>query len=265
MNWKDKIDAAIERMNAMSADDFAAKLISAGYNPDGSDEEKEYCNCCGDELVFGRNVFSSEGWKEYEISGLCEVCFDYSTFSVEENLNDECEWVKLVQNTDGLILAGGYMRKLVDSSDTLEDIDLFFTDISAVEKVKEYLVSKSYGNIFTCPQGKLFTYHKDGCVKVQLILKRSYIDLEDVVNSFDITACCAGYDGKRMYYNKRFVSDVLNKIIAFNIIEYPVATLGRILKYKDKGYSLKWWAREDYVKVVNSMVLDSDNVALYID
>ena len=30
------------------------------------------------------NVFSPEGWKETEISGMCEMCFDDCTLSLED-------------------------------------------------------------------------------------------------------------------------------------------------------------------------------------
>lgn len=140
----------------------------------------------------------------------------------------------------------------------------FFTDVNRIVGVKDALIKEGYSNVFTCPQGKLFTYKKDA-TKVQLINTREYKDTLDLISSFDIVACVASWDGETLLKNKGFVFDVLHKKLNIQTVEYPVATMSRIQKYVQKGYKLTNKAKLDFIKHVNSMELDEDNLALYID
>lgn len=223
-----------------------------------------HCISCGEEIDYS-NTRTKDGWKEVSISGMCEKCFDNRTFDLEENLDIlDPEILSVLGN--GVILAGGSLRSLVDPEDTICDYDLFFTDISKVESVQQHLIHRDYSLIFQCPKGELSTYFNNETeTKVQLITKRKYIDMTDLISSFDITACCCAYDGNSFKYNERFVFDVLNKLININTVEYPVATMKRITKYVKKGYTLTSKASMSFVQLVNSMQLDENNLALYID
>lgn len=228
------------------------------------EDNKRYCVCCKEEISYA-NTRTKAGWAEVEISGMCEKCFDNTTFCLEENIYElDEEILKVVK--DGVILAGGALRYLVDCTDSICDYDLFFLDRSKVQSAQEYFLSKDYNLIFECPKGELFTYYnKDSNTKVQLILKRDYKDCYDLISSFDIRACCAAYDGEQFYTNGGFVFDNLNKLININKIEYPVATLRRIAKYSAKGFTLTPQASQYFVEAVNRFELTEDNTALYID
>lgn len=156
------------------------------------------------------------------------------------------------------------MRSLVDPGDEVCDYDLFFTDTSKIDSVKAKLHRKGYTKVFECPQGKLVTF-KNEDTKIQLINKRDYLDCYDIISSFDITACCAAYDGKEFYKHNRFVFDNLNKLINLNAIEYPMATMKRIAKYSQKGFRLTTQAIEDFVTYCNQVELTEDNKVFYID
>ena len=164
-----------------------------------------------------------------------------------------------------MVLAGGSLRALVNTYDEIQDYDLFFLDESKVHGVKEALEYEGFKLVFACPEGKLFTYIDSNQIKVQLVLKRTYSSCEDIIGSFDVTACCCAYDGKKFYYNDRFVFDNLNGLININNIEFPVATMKRIAKYIEKGFKLTSGAAKYFVENVNAMVLDDSNTALYID
>lgn len=226
------------------------------------------CIKCGEKFGY-QNLATEAGKQEAANTGICEVCFDSLTFSMEENLHRLDERILgLVTDTEGLVLAGGSLRKLVDNSDNLVDYDLFLVggDKDIVkQKVIEHL--KAIGDkIFECPQGKLYSYVlKDTKIKVQLIDKRPYIDVWDLLSSFDITACCAVWDGDNIFRNNRFVFDVLNKRLNINAVEYPVATMKRIEKYIQKGYSLSNDAAKFFVSEVSDKIWSEDDLELYID
>lgn len=226
--------------------------------------EEVICKACG-EVISYTNTGTKEGWLEAEISQICEKCFDNCTFNLEENIDTSIDDFILDLVGDGVVLAGGALRTLVNPYDEIQDYDLFFTKESKVQEVKTNLEQEGFSLIFECPKGELFTYYNKDIGKVQLIVKRIYTDCYDLISSFDITACCAAYDGKQVYKHDRFVFDNLNSLININKLEYPVASMKRIAKYASKGYKLTSTASKYFVEQVNLMQLDESNMALYVD
>lgn len=222
-----------------------------------------HCSSCGEEISFS-NTISPDGWGEVDISGICEKCFDNSTFNLEEDLDVLDDGILSLLG-GGVVLAGGALRALVDPSEEISDYDLFVLDQGIIPKLKSSLEHLEYNLCFECPKGQLYTYKNSEGAKVQIINKRAYKDCEDMIASFDITACCAAYDGEVFYTNDRFVFDNLNKVINLNKVEYPNATLRRIVKYSNKGFKLSNAAITTFTSTVNSMTLTEDNTEFYID
>lgn len=231
-----------------------------------SDENKVHCKVCKEEINW-TNTVTESGWQEVAISCTCEKCFDNLTFDMEENLSKLDEHVvSLVEKSPHVVLAGGALRVLVNpSEEEICDYDLFVTDQSVLEKLLKDLEALGYKKVFECPKRELFTYVKEDEFKVQVINKRPYSDCDNMISSFDITACCAAWDGENFYKHERFVFDVLNKRINLNAVEYPNATLKRIVKYALKGYQLTSSATDFYVNTLNQMELTSENRVMYVD
>lgn len=220
------------------------------------------CIKCG-ETISNENTITEKGKREASISQMCEVCFDNITFCIEENIHKLDKFVcGLVTNNESLVLGGGSLRKLVDGSDTVVDYDLFVLDVNSISKIRSEL-EKECNLVFACPEGKLFTYKTKNSIKIQLINKRSYTDLIDLVDSFDIIACCAAWDGVNFYKNSRFVFDVLNKQININKIEFPLATFRRVNKYVLKGYTPTISCAEKYIQIVRDGDFSDDDLFLY--
>jgi hypothetical protein len=158
------------------------------------------------------------------------------------------------------------MRISVDISDELKDIDLFFETEEALNKTLDYFEKhKNFKNIFACPKRELFTYvDEESETKVQLVAKEFYTP-QQAIDSFDVTACCAAWDGLKIYKHRRFISDVMHKRIHLNNVQYPNATMRRINKYSHKGYTLTQDAIGYFVETVNGMELTEDNMEFYVD
>ena len=230
------------------------------------------CKSC--EEFFGTdNSFSEEGKKEAKVSGLCEECFD--KFAMLDEIKDKCsEFIEsnktLAMLKEGwgskVFLGGGVFRSFIDKDDEVQDLDLFFKDSKTFNEVDKFLAEKGYVEKFRCPENLLITY-EDGEDKIQLIIKEAYNSSEDLVNTFDLSPCRAAttLDGEDLHVCKTFTSSVLNKVMKVVNIEYPVATLKRILKYNMKGYKIKTTQIEDFIVKVNEMELDSENMAYYVD
>lgn len=230
------------------------------------------CIGCG-EFFGDDNTFSEEGKKEAKISGLCEECFDKCTLmgEIEEECSEFIESNKTLAMLKGgwgskVFLGGGVFRSFIDKDDEVQDLDLFFKDSKTFNEVDKFLAEKGYVEKFRCPENLLITY-EDGEDKIQLIIKEAYNSSKDLVNTFDLSPCRAAttLDGEDLYVCKTFTSSVLNKAMKVVNIEYPVATLKRILKYKMKGYKIKTSQIEDFIVKVNKMELNSENMAYYVD
>ena len=178
---------------------------------------------------------------------------------------------------EGLILAGGAVRDTLFGTE-ISDYDLFLTSEADVESIKSYFISCGFSNTFTCPLGHLFSYMKgedfkkpEECIKVQIICKRRYYDVADLINSFDFSATYFAMqvdkeDGLVVYTDRRAIKDVRKKQLSLVNLEYPSSTLNRLYKYRNKGYYTGDIIKE-IVKVIAQMgdKYDPENDTLYID
>lgn len=182
-----------------------------------------------------------------------------------------------------LILAGGAIRDALFGNE-IQDYDLFLENGADVEQVKGFFIDKGYSNTFICPEGKLFTYVKSKDsgevkigkydpskhIKVQIIVKRYYYDVLDLINSFDFSVTyfgmCFQNNTLKIYTNRRAIVDVRKKRINLVNLEYPVSTINRLHKYRARGYYCGFVIK-DIVKRVAEMgnSYDPETDALYID
>lgn len=183
-----------------------------------------------------------------------------------DNLSCEVEDLILNKRVNGVILAGGVFRSWIHKDEPIADYDLFFTRHGAIQETEQFLVGKGYKVVFRCPLGELTTLKLDG-VKVQLITKFIYEDVFHLVHSFDLTACCAGYDAdtNSLVCNDNWLKDVRKKTIAFNQIQYPVATINRVFKYKQKGYNYTPESLRDFIWIIKDTEYDESSMVYYVD
>lgn len=224
--------------------------------------EDQQCISCKEQIDWS-NTQSPAGWREMHISGMCEKCYDNCTFDLDiGDYKYPEEILDIVK--DGVVLAGGALRALVNYDDNPSDYDLFFTKDKVME-TELYFGAKGYKVVFRCPKNELTTMTAADGTKVQLITKEIYSSPQELVDSFDITACCAAWDGEVFYKHDRFVFDNINKLINFNRVDYPVATVKRLQKYIQKGFSMQSKAALDLVLMINKTELTEENMKFYID
>ena len=178
---------------------------------------------------------------------------------------------------EGLILAGGAVRDTLFGARP-SDYDMFLTHDTDVEKVKAYFLEREFVNVFTCPQGKLFTYMKgedfkkpETCVKVQIIVKRTYDDVQDLISSFDFSATYFGLewdddaDQFLVHTSRQAIKDVRKKQLSLVNLEYPSSTINRLYKYRAKGYYVGHVIKEIVQMIASMDGYNPDDDELYID
>lgn len=163
-----------------------------------------------------------------------------------------------------LILAGGSLRSYLNS-EPVDDYDLFLFDSDKFDIVKNYLVKYGFRIKFECPEKKLLTL-KHRNIKIQIISGLQVNNVENLLDSFDITVCQLATDGLYLFvYNKQVLKDLKNKHINFHKLQYPAATLGRILKYNKKGYILTPDAKIKFIDMIKNNQSEINGSLVYID
>ena len=186
--------------------------------------------------------------------------------------------VDALYSYEGLILAGGAVRDTMFGTE-ISDYDLFLTDKADLTAIADYFVGQGFGLVFACPLGHLFTYMKgedfkkpEECVKVQIICKRRYNDIKDLINSFDFSATYFGmqYDEDEdelvVYTDHRAIKDVRKKQLSLVNLEYPSSTLNRLYKYRNKGYYTGHIIKEIVGRIAEmGGSYNPENDTLYVD
>lgn len=180
------------------------------------------------------------------------------------------ELLKLGILSNEVVLAGGSLQTLINDDITINDYDIFFVSDNPnrmnenVTIVSKKLEDQGYECVFECPAGELRTFKKDG-MKIQLIKKSPYIDMESLISSFDFTACMAAYNGTEFLFAYSFIKASKYLKLDVNYISYPVSSLRRLLKYQKKGFYATNACLRSLVEHVHTIRLSETNMSYYFD
>lgn len=161
-----------------------------------------------------------------------------------------------------VVLAGGANRTFVDANEEINDYDIFMIG----EEPKAHLLNwaSQYENIFTCPDGFLYSY-KTPYGKMQIVCPKIYNTVEELLDTFDLQPSRFAYDGEFLYTFKEAIKSVKKKVLDIHSVTFPLATLNRIYKYRNYGYNTMK-ASEEFIKLVNEGVFDGETLyRRYID
>lgn len=90
-----------------------------------------------------------------------------------------------------------------------------------------------------CSSDRAETYEiysdEDGPHKIQLIKTRYHEDINELVNSFDISVCQIATDGSRWYVGENFIQDLNDRRL--RITQYNQHSLKRMIKYWAYGFT----------------------------
>lgn len=173
-------------------------------------------------------------------------------------------WVQHLLGGGSVWLAGGALRTMLDPTEPVSDYDLFFKNEEGLRQTRQKIESDGWRLVFKCPKGELFTYKKFG-IKLQCVAKRFYHDIEHLLDSFDFTVCQGATDGWHFYTTSSMIKSVKTKRLEVHLITYPVATINRLYKYRQKGYFVPEQTYVDLVMQIANRSFDGEELALYID
>jgi len=163
-----------------------------------------------------------------------------------------------------VVLAGGANRTFVDVTEEINDYDIFFIGTEPKERLLKW--ASQYENIFTCPDGFLYSYETP-YGKLQIVCPKIYSSIGELLDTFDLEPSRFVYDGEFLYTFKEAIKSVKKKVLKIHKITYPLATMNRIFKYRTYGYNT-FMANEQFVRALadSEQVFDGENLyRRYID
>lgn len=147
-------------------------------------------------------------------------------FSLDSVSNDKKEY----------FVAGGAVRDLISGTKP-KDFDLFFENeierlrvIDTLKHKHKAAVMRETDNAMT-----LQIYAGNNVFKFDCI-KKIYGTVQEVLDGFDFTVCCAAIAPGAFHYHKNFFQHCLSKTLYFNKQQNDICVIRRIIKYVKKGY-----------------------------
>jgi len=144
-----------------------------------------------------------------------------------------------------IVLAGGAIRSIIND-EIPEDWDLFI-----VGRVEQFEANRNdavawfdgkpdvWENVFRCPEKLLFTYKLKGHeMKVQLICLQGYSSIQTLRKSFDFDVCHGVYIQNTFDVPPETLWSIKNRRVMLTNLTYPLGTMNRLFKYKQKGYNI---------------------------
>lgn len=135
--------------------------------------------------------------------------------------------------------AGGAIRRTLIKHSLDSDFDFFFRDAEHLEAWEKGL-PKTLSLIRETEHHK----HWKGAigdsalpVDIQAIRFRFYASAEDVIDSFDYTITQFALDKNELVTTPEALWDLGRKKLALHKVTYPVATMRRMLKYTQQGFT----------------------------
>ena len=167
------------------------------------------------------------------------IGLDYTDFCSRSGRNPELTLlVRDNFSVKGSWLAGGAIRRTLIGMPLDSDFDFFFRDEFAFLGFEEQIVSLGFTKTKETEhhsqfEGKLH----DVSFVVQAIKFQFYDNAAEVLDSFDYTITQFLLDGNNLLTTPESLWDLPRKRLALHKVTYPVATLRRMLKYSNQGFT----------------------------
>lgn len=167
---------------------------------------------------------------------------------------------------DKVWLAGGAIRRTLIGDLLTSDLDFFFKSEDDLKQFRKELIDKGAEEVTKNDHQETYSIQiKNKSYLIQLIKINYYDSVEDVLNSFDFTITQFAYDGKDLICGDYSLWDLARKRLALHKLTYGVATMRRLIKYTNQGYTACAGVMQSILEAVvnNPSVINSD--VQYID
>src|SRR5579862_912897 len=194
--------------------------------------------------------------------------FNFEKHTLLSHIGNE-EILNLFKKTN-CIVAGGAITSIFSGKE-INDVDVYFKDFESLKIVLQNLFNYndmdeehcfdlgSHSLIFTNMTKKSVLFTKNG-LNIQLIYFKFFKDAKEIFDTFDFTINMGAYDcaSETFVLHDNFLKDIAQRRLAVNpFTAFPIISLLRIDKYKQRGYKI---SRKDFINLclaVNKLKLNS--------
>lgn len=165
------------------------------------------------------------------------------------------EEIVLLLKTAGCFVAGGAITSLFSGKE-INDVDVYFRDFDSLNLVLRALFNideedtdlepQNFSLVYTHHTNKSILFTKDD-LNIQLIYFKFFKSAQEIFDTFDFTINMGVYDcaEDKFIFDDNFLKDLAQRRLIVNPdTAYPIISLLRIDKYKQKGYNI---SRKDFV------------------
>ena len=158
------------------------------------------------------------------------------------------------------IIAGGAIRSLI-CDEEIKDIDTYFRSQDDLINFMDEESIKSKTHIKSVTKRSI-TFSKNN-LTCQLIFFSYYSSPEEIFKDYDFTVCMGAYDFKIddfVFHEDFFVDNATKKISINKGTKYPLISMFRLLKYKQKGYDFPQKQLLELAKAINKFDYNNEDV-----
>lgn len=184
---------------------------------------------------------------------------------------------RLPEFGESVWLAGGAVRRLFEGKKPDSDFDFFFKDQTSTENFEDELIEMGARLLSENDKNKKYilpssipedmegedVYLPE--MEIQCINFQYFDSPKAVIDSFDFTICMFAFDGDYFYIGDFSLWDLARKKLVINKVTYGVATVRRLMKYANQGFT----ACGGCLTQILRSVVDDPNViqsdTLYVD
>lgn len=173
---------------------------------------------------------------------------------------------------NGPWLAGGAVRATLQDQPIKSDYDIFFANEIQLHKCRDELIHIGAKKIKENDHNETYFFVPDETdpsvkLEIQLIKHKYYNNVYELLDSFDYTICQFATDGKELVCGPYALWDLARKRLAIHRITYPVASMRRMIKYANKGFTVCGGMLTDFIRRIQN---DSNDMIIsekfeYID
>lgn len=139
---------------------------------------------------------------------------------------------------EGPWLAGGALRRTLQGRDLDSDFDFFFKNEAQLAEFTSALEFQSMQKVRETQHHLHFRGIIDGAARdIQCIRFAFYASADEVIDSFDYTICMLAFDGETLSVGDFTLWDLGRLRLAIHKVTFPVATMRRMLKYANQGFT----------------------------
>lgn len=165
---------------------------------------------------------------------------------------------QVLKDATGIYIAGGAITSEFMSTE-INDIDVYCDKKYSFDKIIDSIMTDGYKPIFISNKAVTFSKGSVSEKPIQVMHYRWFKDEQDILNDFDFSACMAVYSNEKGFYlGDDFLLSLASRFVKINInTKYPLISLLRVDKYKEKGFKFK---KSDILKLmlkVNNLKIEN--------